>query len=183
MTVAPVPWAAIFGNTRAVEVEIGPGRGDVLLAFARARPERNFFGIEHRLAAAEALSARAQRQGLTNVRTIGADARCIVPQFVPPGSVAAYHLYFPDPWPKNRHRGRRVVDGAFAAALATTLAPDGQVHVATDLPDLFAAICRTLSAAGLVAAPAATSPVRPLSRFERKYASAGAYGASFVQHS
>ena len=39
-------WQFVFGNPRPVEIEIGPGRGDVLAAFAQAYPGVNFFGME-----------------------------------------------------------------------------------------------------------------------------------------
>ncbi|HLY38770.1 MAG TPA: tRNA (guanosine(46)-N7)-methyltransferase TrmB, partial [Candidatus Binatia bacterium] len=120
-----VAWSGVFGNDRPVEVEIGPGRGDVLLAFAAASLGRNFFGIERTGGAAAAIAARAAARGLANVRVVAGDARCIVAELVPDGSVAAYHVYFPDPWPKTRHRKRRLASAGFAAALARTLAPGG----------------------------------------------------------
>jgi len=172
-------WGSVFGNDRPVEIEIGPGRGDVLVAYASARPEVNFFAIEHLRGVAEALAARLERTGLANARVIAADARCVVERLVPTASVAAYHIYFPDPWPKRRHEKRRLFDAHFGAALRRTLAPGGIVHVATDLPDLFAAIGTALAAAGF-AATGATSPVRPTTKFERKYAQAGTHAAAFA---
>ena len=58
------------------------------------------------------------------------------------------------------------------------LVPGGLVHVATDLPSLHAALCARLAAAGLVACDV-TGPLRPVSKFERKYAGAGTYAATF----
>lgn len=177
----PTPWHAVFGNDRPVEVEIGPGRGDVLLAYATARPGTNFFGIERHWGPAEAILARARAQGLTNVRAIGADARCVIAGLVPPASVAAYHIYFPDPWPKNRHRDRRLADAAFARALRTSLAPGGVVHVATDVPNLLALLARSFAAAGLAPRPdLGPDPARPRTTFERKYAGDGTHHACFT---
>jgi len=145
-----VPWSGLFGNDRPVEVEIGPGRGDVLLAFAEASPARNFFGIERTGGAAAAIVARAAKHGLANVRVVAGDARCIVAQLVSDDSVAAYHVYFPDPWPKTRHRKRRLVTAAFAAALARTLAPRGTVDVASDVRAVVEAFAGELEREGLV---------------------------------
>src|SRR5262249_28459769 len=99
-------WSAVFGADGPVEIEIGPGRGDVLVAFARARPDTCFFAIEHARGAAERLAARLLADGIVNARVVTGDARCIVHELVPPASVIAYHIYFPDPWPKRRH-GKR----------------------------------------------------------------------------
>ena len=135
----PVPslWRVVFGDDRPVEVEIGPGRGDVLLAFAARQPDRGFFGIERSTGVADAIVARAAALGLHNVRAVGGDARCIVERLVPAASVAAYHIYFPDPWWKRRHFRRRLFTPAFVAALARTLIPGGRLFTATDVDEVF----------------------------------------------
>jgi tRNA (guanine-N7-)-methyltransferase len=174
-------WRGIFGTAHPVEIEIGPGRGEVLLAFARAHPEINFFAIEHAAGAAEAITAAAARDGLANVRVVAGDARCILERLVPAASVMAIHVYFPDPWPKTRHRHRRLFGGPdFAGAIARALVPGGAVHVASDLPELLRTMCACLAAAGLVRQATAPLP-RPVSTFERKYAGAGTHAASFVK--
>src|SRR6185295_5453187 len=128
-----IAWRDVFGNTHPVELEIGPGRGDALLGFARAAPGTNFFAIERLPAAAEAIMQRASRHALTNVRVIGGDARCIVASLVADASVTAYHIYFPDPWPKTRHRRRRLATVEFGHSLRRTLLSGGMVHLASDL--------------------------------------------------
>jgi tRNA (guanine-N7-)-methyltransferase len=174
-------WSTIFGNTHPVEVEIGPGRGDVALAFATAHPDRNFFAIEHASGMADALAVAAAERRLGNLRAIAGDARCILATLVPPASVAVVHVYFPDPWPKTRHRHRRLFDTSDAArAVARVLEPGGRVHVASDLSWLFRRMVERLTGAGLQ--PDATAgPARPVSKFERKYAAAGTWAATFVR--
>jgi tRNA (guanine-N7-)-methyltransferase len=174
-----VPWRALFANDRPVEVEIGPGRGDVLLAFAAARPDVNFFAIERARRGAESIPAKAARRELTNVRIIAGDARCIVGQLVPDASVSAYHVYFPDPWPKRRHRRRRLADLTFARDLARTLAVGGALHLATDLPALLEDFAAQLVAAGLQRRSGVEPPARPRTSFEQRYAQAGTHYARF----
>jgi len=173
-------WTSVFGNDRPVEIEIGPGRGDVLLAFATARPEVNFFAIEYIHDAAERLVARLDDSRITNARVMAGDAGCVIHHVVPTASVARYHLYFPDPWPKRRHHKRRIMTPAFAAAMRRTLTPSGVVHVATDLRWLFDEIARTLVAAAFIRDDADSLPDRPMTRFERKYATAGTFSGTFV---
>ena len=176
-----VSWEAIFGNAHAVEVEVGPGRGETLFAAAAAAPARNFFAIERTLRAVEALRRGAARRGLANVRAVAADARCVIARLVPDASVAAYHVYFPDPLPKRRHHGRRLVSPAFAPHFRRTLAPGGVLHLATDLPALRDAYAADLVAAGLVRVPDAPSRARPTTHFERRYATGGTHQAHFVR--
>ena len=181
MSTRTVPWHAVFGNDHPVEVEIGPGRGEVLLTFAARAPETNFFAIERSGGGAAAIMAKAARRRLGNVRVVAGDARCIVARLVPDASVAAYHAYFPDPWPKNRHRDRRLAGDGFARHLARTLAPGGAIHVASDLPAVLAALVRHLARVGLVPMPGATAPPRPTTSFERRYAGGGTHYACFAR--
>lgn len=166
-----VSWTVIFGNARSVEIEIGPGRGETLLAAAAARPATNFFGIERIAAAATSIAETATARGIRNLRIVAGDARCILEQLVPDASVAAYHIYFPDPWPKTRHRLRRLATTDFGAILHRTLVPGGAVHVLSDLRPLVDSFVTHLTRAGLIHHNTATAPsARPITRFERKYA-------------
>jgi tRNA (guanine-N7-)-methyltransferase len=173
-------WRAIFAADRPVEIELGPGRGEVLLAMAAARPAVSFLGIERGAGQASALEAKITAAGLTNVRIVAGDARCIVATLVPDESVAAFHVYFPDPWPKRRHHRRRLFyDREFAHHVARTLAAGGLVHVATDLRLVLEDACRQLGAAGLDQDSGTAPPLRPTTKFERRYASAGTHYACF----
>jgi tRNA (guanine-N7-)-methyltransferase len=172
-----VPWCTVFGNDRPVEVEIGPGRGETLLAFAAAAPRTNFFGIERSRGNAESLAARAVARRLGNVRVVAGDVN-LVACLIPDASVTAYHVYFPDPWPKTRHRKRRLASGDLAVELARTLVPGGAVHVATDLPEVLADLGARLRTVGLVPSDA-PPPARPTTSFERRYAGAGTHYGRF----
>ena len=126
-------WPTLFGRWAPVDVEIGSGDGALLLAYAARHPERNFLGIERAPAKFRRLEARLAHAGSVNVRLLRADVTCVVPALVPPASVATYHVYFPDPWPKRGHAFRRIFSPPFIAALARTLAPRGRLFLATDV--------------------------------------------------
>jgi len=180
---SPIPWARVFGDGRPVEVEIGPGRGERVLAAAAACPTVNFFAIELRGGAAQAIADRAAGLGIRNLRVVAGDVRWIF-RLLADASVAAYHVHFPDPWPKTRHRERRLATPAFAREIARTLAPGGAVHVASDLPPVVEAFARALASASLVPVPAAVPPEgRPKSSFEQRYARGGTSYARFVRDS
>jgi tRNA (guanine-N7-)-methyltransferase len=170
-----VEWSALFDNARPVEIEIGCGKGAFLLAYARQHPERNLLGIENQPRWIRWIEARLARESLVNVRVLCADAALIVARFVRDDSVAAYHLYFPDPWWKRRHRKRRLVRSDLAAALFRTLQPDGALHLATDVAERFAAMRDELATQPFVVSTsdAPTPPRRPPTNFERKYRAEG----------
>ncbi len=142
----PPAWEDIFGNTKPVEVEIGPGKGSFLLAAAQCTPERNFFGVEFSRRRAYRIAQLIERDRPDNVIAIAADINCILKTLIRPASVATYHLYFPDPWWKRRHHRRRLFREDFPAELTRTLVSGGKILLATDVHDYFVEIVRQLAA-------------------------------------
>jgi tRNA (guanine-N7-)-methyltransferase len=145
-TPAAIDWPALFGNANPVEIEVGMGKGQFLLNSAMARPNTNFFGIEIARKYQLYATTRFAIRSLGNVRTVCADARWMFRRFVPPASVAAVHVYFPDPWWKARHKKRRVFTADFAADVARALRDDGRLLIATDVEEYFAVMMRIVRA-------------------------------------
>ena len=136
----PLPadcWERLFGNAAPVALEIGPGRGEFLVASALREPGRNFFAIEHSFSHARQLEARLRRAAVGNARVIAGDARCLL-EWIPPSSVSAVYVLFPDPWWKRRHHRRRLWTTPFVALIARALTPGGRIELVTDVPDYFA---------------------------------------------
>jgi tRNA (guanine-N7-)-methyltransferase len=88
---------------------------------------------------------------------------------VPPDSLAAMHVFFPDPWPKKRHHKRRLIQADFAALAASRLAPGGVVHVATDWQEYAEHVLAVLSAVPQLRNTAAGFAPRPATRPETKF--------------
>ena len=128
----PLDFAAVFGNDRPVEMEIGMGKGTFITESARAHPEVNFFGIEWARWFWRYASDRLRRNGCLNARTVRADAAFFVREFVKDDALAVLHIYFPDPWPKKRHHKRRLIQPKFVPVMARVLGPGGRVQVVTD---------------------------------------------------
>ncbi len=165
--------AKLFPRIAAIEVEIGAGRGDFIIERARAIPDRNFLAVELAGSVSRMLAVRAGRSGLTNLRVLRADARTLVNLLLPDNCVAAYHIYFPDPWPKERHAKHRLFNRCFAESLKRTLrAHEGRVFVATDVHDYAREIFVILGTAGFTRLD---EPVPGASRtsFGRKYLEGG----------
>lgn len=136
----PLRWADLFGDDRPVEVEVGFGKGRFLIAAGERFPEVNFLGLERRPRYFRVARGRIQKRGLRNVRIVRADAVAFIREAVPPASVRACHVYFPDPWWKKRHRKRRVFTPDFIEDLARVLTPGGRVYVASDVEEYFGEI-------------------------------------------
>ena len=138
----------LFGNTRPVELEIGAGKGAFLLARARARPELNLLGVERARAYCRYAADRVRRAGLENVRMVCADAEWLVHSCLRNRCLWRVHVYFPDPWPKHRHRRRRLLQAAFLADVRRLLLPGGQLLVVTDHLDYLRQIQASVEAVG-----------------------------------
>ena len=167
-------WSAVFERPAPVEVEIGCGDGALLLALAGRHPERNYLGLERSPAKARRLAERVARAAAPNVRTLQADAGCLVTSILPAASVAAYHVYFPDPWPKRGHARRRIFTTPFVAGLARTLVSDGSLYFATDVHG-YAGVARACIVADGAFVEIAVNGDHPglQTSFARKYRVAG----------
>jgi tRNA (guanine-N7-)-methyltransferase len=131
----PFDPAAFFARRAPLEVEIGSGKARFLIASARACPAHDFLGVERALAYYRICRERIARSGVANARAVRGDGRIFVETALAPASVRAFHIYFPDPWPKKRQKKRRLLDGVFLELLAARLEPGGTLRIATDHPD------------------------------------------------
>jgi tRNA (guanine-N7-)-methyltransferase len=175
----PINWRDLFGTEHPVEIEVGFGKGLFLLTAAMARPDLNFFGIEiarkYQLYAATRIAVRK----LPNVKTCCGDAKRVLQDYVAPDSVAAVHVYFPDPWWKKRHKKRLLFTSEFADLVHRVLQPGGRLHYVTDVGDYFEMVTGLLTKrAGFHSLPP-PEPTNPkhdmdyLTNFERKFRKEG----------
>jgi tRNA (guanine-N7-)-methyltransferase len=141
----PLDWAAFFGNSQSVELEVGTGRGLFLMNAGQMFPDRNFLGVEYDLKEARRAARRMKKRNLNNVRILGANANILLPKYLQTGSVMAVHVYFPDPWWKRRHRKRRIFNPEFVAEVARILHPGGLLHSWTDVEEYFGVIRKVVA--------------------------------------
>jgi tRNA (guanine-N7-)-methyltransferase len=128
-------YAAVFGRPNPVTVEIGFGMGLATARLAQENPDRNYLGIEVHKPGIGRLLWEIERRGLSNLRIIEYDAVETLERRIPGVSVAAFHIFFPDPWPKKKHRKRRLITRPFTDLLADRLVPGGYLYMVTDSED------------------------------------------------
>lgn len=134
-TGAPRDFAQAFGRAAPLVLEIGFGNGEQLRHAAATDPVRNHLGIEvHRPGVGRMLNAIAH-EGLDNVRLYAHDAVEVLAEEIADDALAELRIYFPDPWPKQRHHKRRLIQPAFVALAARKMAPGAPLHLATDWAD------------------------------------------------
>jgi len=135
--VEPLKLATVFPCLQPLEVELGCGDASFLVEYARRNPGKNFIGVERLLGRLQKLDRKGRRAGLQNLRGVRIESAYFLRYLLPPRSAQALHIYFPDPWPKKKHRRHRLINEAFPALARLSLAAGGQVFLRTDDADYF----------------------------------------------
>jgi len=132
-----VDLTALFPQAHPLEVELGCGDASFLVEFAQRHPERNFIGVERLLGRLRKLGRKGRRAGLANLRGVHIESSYFLEYLLPPHSVSALHIYFPDPWPKKKHRKYRLINDRFPELARIALMPGGAAYLRTDDVDYF----------------------------------------------
>jgi tRNA (guanine-N7-)-methyltransferase len=135
--VKPLELAQIFPQPQPLEVELGCGDASFLVQYARRQSQSNFIGVERLLGRIQKLDRKGRRAGLANLRGVRIESAYFLQYLLPPHAASALHIYFPDPWPKKKHRRHRLINENFPTLARATLAPDGVVYLRTDDADYF----------------------------------------------
>jgi len=169
---SPVDTAAWFGRRAPVVIEIGFGMGQATAQIAAAQSDTDFIGVEVHAPGVGALLQVIDEASLGNLRLVQHDAMEVLEQMIAPASLAGAHVFFPDPWHKKKHHKRRLVQPAFAALVASRLAPGGRLHCATDwqpyAEQMLAVLSGEPSLANACAAYAPRPAYRPMTKFEER---------------
>lgn len=165
---------AIFGRRADLVLEIGFGNGQSLVAMAASAPETDFLGIEVHRPGIGHLLLEAQALELRNLRVYCADAIEILKTRIATNSLHRIQIFFPDPWPKQRHHKRRLVNTEFLGLACSRLKPGGVLHCATDWENYAKQMLRLMESCpelSNLAGQGLFSPrpeYRPLTKFEQR---------------
>lgn len=129
--------AQLFPKPQSLEVELGCGDASFLAEYARRQPQNNFIGVERLLGRIQKLDRKGRRAGLTNLRGVRIESAYFLHYLLPLHAASALHIYFPDPWPKKKHRRHRLINEKFPALAHAALARGGVVYLRTDDTDYF----------------------------------------------
>jgi tRNA (guanine-N7-)-methyltransferase len=155
-------WAKLFGLSAAaplrLHVDVGFGDGAFLTELARRDPGRAVVGVDLSFKRVLKVARRLSRSDLPNVRLLGVDAAWAVREAFEEESVESFWINFPDPWPKRRHRRRRLIEPAFVRELSRRLMKGGSLHIVTDDPNYAAVIRSALEGEPLLENAQASTP-------------------------
>lgn len=126
----------LFDNENQVHLEIGCGKGGFAMKMAMKYPEINFVAIESNKNVMVLAAEKANKNNLTNLRFVLADAAKLG-EFFTADSFAKIYLNFSDPWHKKRHTKRRLTYKTFLDIYRVLLNENGVVQMKTDNVPLF----------------------------------------------
>ncbi|HEY1583102.1 MAG TPA: tRNA (guanosine(46)-N7)-methyltransferase TrmB, partial [Chthoniobacterales bacterium] len=169
---ASLELAKIFPQSGRLEVDLGCGDGSFVIEMAARHPERNFVGIEKLEGRVETACRKGARRGLRNLRVMRIETSYAIQYLLPPGSTAVVHLLFPDPWPKRKHKRRRIVTPDFLALVHKLLAADGCLHLATDQQSYFERIRDAVASSPFIEDPEMGEEYPPTT-FEKRFVAQG----------
>ncbi len=162
----------LFGNDNPVIIEIGFGMGSATFQIAQERGELNFLGIEVFLTGFAKLLNRIGQRGLKNIKVMRFDAVEVLEKMIEENSVAGFHIFFPDPWPKKRHHKRRLIQAPFVELLTHKLKEGGYIYAVTDWQEYGEQILEVMGENSSLVNPsngfAQRQKWRPVTSFERK---------------
>ena len=129
-----------FDLSRPLEIEVGCGKGRFLARRAAQHPECDFLGIERMLERVRLFAGKLRRGGISNARILRLEALYTFHYLLPEHHARRVYVFFPDPWPKKKHRSHRLFGPIFLNALWKRLEIGGRVEFATDHEEYFGAV-------------------------------------------
>ena len=139
----------LFGREGSLVLEAGFGDGSFMVHLARTHPTWNLLGADVSRGSVSRAYRRLRRAGVKHARLFLGKAEFLVRNVVQEGGLHRLYVNFPDPWPKLRHRDRRLLNRPFLALLSTRLAPGGALLFTTDDRAYYEAAIEDAQLAGL----------------------------------
>jgi len=182
MVQVPFEPASIFRREAPLHLEIGSGKGRFSVEFALAHPEVNYLSVERAPKYHAILAERVARRKVENIRLLRTTAEDLIFRLLPPESVDAMYVLFPDPWPKKRHHKRRLINARNLQRFREILRPGARLLIKSDHPDYAELIADLLAEAeGFESLdPVEVFGALPRTGFEMKYLREGRKIHSFA---
>ncbi len=124
----------LMPSAREVWLEAGFGAGEHLVGQAAAHLDTLFLGAEPFVNGLGACLAHIDDAQAANIRLQAGDVRPLM-ALLPDASIDRIYVLFPDPWPKTRHKKRRLIQPDFIAEASRLLKPGAPLRFATDWAD------------------------------------------------
>ena len=121
----------IFNYQKYIVLEIGFGDGENLINSAKANPNFFYIGADPFLNTTAKCLSKILQYNIKNIVIWPEDIRKIL-KFFPNNSISEIKILFPDPWPKKKHRNRRLIQNEFIKTIYPIIKHQGTITISTD---------------------------------------------------
>ena len=153
---------------KKVELDLGCGKGGFTAAMAEAFPDRLILAADIMLGRMRKVRKKVVRKEASNVRYLRVDARYLMGICLPDRSIDRVHILWPDPWPKLRHRGNRLLCSDFLMPINRVLKEGGIFHFSTDDPEYMNAVVKLVEESGFFE-PAGAEAIADVAGFKTEF--------------
>ena len=136
-------WSEVFENDKSIHLELGCGKGNFVCKHGVNHPERNYIAIDIKdevLVLAkrnvEDEFKKAGKEKVDNVKITALEIAFIEEVF-DKDEISRIYINFCNPWPKKRHKKRRLTHNAFLEKYKTFIKPNSEIWFKTDDDELF----------------------------------------------
>ena len=112
-------------------LEIGFGTGKSVIELYR-REQNNYFCIESYEIGISNVNKFVRDNNIKNLHVYRGDAIEIVKEYFSNNILDEILIFFPDPWPKRKHKKRRILNQFSLELFLSKLKNNGVIHFATD---------------------------------------------------
>jgi tRNA (guanine-N7-)-methyltransferase len=139
----------VVPDGKIVELDMGCGAGSFTVALAEKYPDHQILAADVMIGRLRKVVKKGERAGLDNLTVLRVEARSLIAMMLPDSSLDRIHILCPDPWPKNRHRGNRLLCSDFTSQLHRVLKSDGIFHFSSDDEYYCEAVNKVIAQSGI----------------------------------
>ncbi len=129
--------ADIFALSQNISLEIGCGKGHWLSAYAAANPDELCVGIDLISERVRDSQRRAKNKNASNAHFVKAEALEFLEAMPRDARIGKIFIFFPDPWPKERHHKRRLMQHEFLDYIRQFANAGTKLYFRTDYREYF----------------------------------------------
>lgn len=134
---------------KRVELDLGCGKGKFTVELAEKFPECHVIAADVMIGRLRKLVKKTVRLRLDNIEILRVEASSLMGYILPDNSVDRLHILCPDPWPKTKHKGNRLISSQFLSSVVRVLKPEGVFHFSSDNNAYFDSVSKVTNLSGL----------------------------------
>jgi len=138
-------WSQVYAQVdQPLHLDLGSARGKFLISLAQIQTNYNFLGVEIREPLVKAAHEEIKELGLNNIHFLFGNANNYLEKIlisIPDLNLQCVTIQFPDPWFKNRHSKRRIVQNNLVKTLVEHVQPGGIIFLQSDVEMITQEMC------------------------------------------